>query len=139
MSARILYRIIAVLLLAFAGGHQFGFRRADPRWNATGVVDGMRNVTFDVQGFTRSYWDFFSGFGFFVTAFLVFAAIHSWQMGAMSTERLSALPVMRWSFAACFAIIAVISWQDFFVTPGVLSTLIALGLVAAAMLGASTR
>jgi hypothetical protein len=75
MSASLLYRISSALLVLFALGHTIGFRRVDPRWNADGVVDGMRSVRFHVQGFDRSYWDFFSGFGFFVSVFLVFAAI----------------------------------------------------------------
>ena len=64
MSASLLYKVSAVLLILFALGHTMGFRKVDPTWNADGVVSGMRSVSFDVQGFRRSYWDFFAGFGF---------------------------------------------------------------------------
>ncbi len=135
MSASLLYRISSGLLVLFAVGHTIGFRRVDPHWNADGVVNGMRSVSFPVQGFNRSYWDFFSGFGLFVTVFLLFAAILAWQLGSMSRERLSAMPVARWSFAICFVFIAALSWKYFFPAPGVFSTLVALGLVGAARLG----
>ncbi|HEV2016811.1 MAG TPA: hypothetical protein VGQ98_00760 [Gemmatimonadaceae bacterium] len=135
MSASLLYRISSGLLVLFALGHTIGFRQVDPRWGADNVVGGMRNVTFPVQGFNRSYWDFFSGFGLFVSVFLVFAAILAWQLGSMSRERLSEMPGVRWSFALCLVFIAVLSWRYFFVTPGVFSTLLALGLVGAAWLG----
>jgi hypothetical protein len=95
----------------------------------------MRTVSFHVMGFNRSYWDFFSGFGLFVSVFLVFAAILAWQLGSMSREALAAMPVVRWSFAACFVLIAVLTWRYFFIPPGVFSTLVALGLVGAAWLG----
>jgi hypothetical protein len=135
MSVSILYRVSSGLLVLFALGHTIGFRRVDPRWNADGVVSGMRSVSFDVQGVNRSYWDFFSGFGLFVSVFLVFAAILAWQLGSMSPERRTAIPLVRWSFALCFVLIAVLSWRYFFMVPGVFSTLIALGLVGAAWLG----
>ena len=135
MSASLLYRFSSGLLVLFALGHTIGFRRVDPRWNADGVVSSMRSVSFDVQGVNRSYWDFFSGFGLFVSVFLVFAAILAWQLGSMSPERRAAIPLVRWSFALCFVLIAVLSWRYFFIVPGVFSSLIAVGLVGAAWLG----
>jgi len=135
MKPSLLYRISSGLLALFALGHTIGFRRVDPQWNADSVVNGMRTVNFHVLGFDRSYWDFFSGFGFFASVFLVFSAILAWQFGSMSREALVAIPVVRWSFAACFVLIAVLTWRYFFIPPAVLSTLVALGLVGAAWLG----
>jgi hypothetical protein len=139
MSARILYRISSGLLVLFALGHTVGFRHVDASWNADGVVNGMRSVSFDVQGFHRSYWDFFSGFGLFVSVFFVFAAVLAWQFGSMSRELLSMIPIQRWSFAVCFVLIAALTWRYFFLVPDVLSTLAALGLVGAARLGGLTK
>ena len=136
MSASLLYRISSVLLVLFALGHTIGFRQVDPRWGADTVVNGMQSVRFEVQGFNRTYWDFFTGFGIFVSVFLLFAAVLAWRFGSMSSERLSAIPVERWSFAVCFVLIAGLTWRYFFMAPGVLSTLAALGLVAAAWVGA---
>jgi hypothetical protein len=136
MKASLLYRISSVLLVLFALGHTIGFRRVDPAWRADTVVDGMRTVSFEVQNFNRTYWDFFTGFGLFVTVFLLFAAVLAWGFGSMSPERLSAMPVERWSFAVCFVLIAGLTWRYFFVAPGVLSTLAALALVGAAWLAA---
>ena len=125
--------------MLFALGHTVGFRRVDARWNANSVVNSMRSISFEVQGFNRSYWDFFSGFGLFVSVFLIFAAILAWQFGSMSPERLLAIPVERWSFAICFVLIAALTWRYFFVAPGVFSTLVALALVGAAWLGGWQR
>jgi len=136
LSASLLYKISAVLLFLFALGHTLGFRKVDPKWNAEGVVSGMRSVTFDVQGFRRSYWDFYAGFGLFVSVLLVFAAILAWQLGSMPREALAAIPVIRWSFAICFVVTTAFTWRYFFVAPGVFSSLVALGLVGAAWMGA---
>jgi hypothetical protein len=136
MNASLLYRISSVLLLLFALGHTIGFRQVDPRWGADTVVNSMRSVSFDVQSFNRTYWDFFTGFGLFVSVFLLFAAVLAWRFGSLSPERLSAIPVERWSFALCFVLIAGLTWSYFFVAPGVFATLVALGLVGAAWVGA---
>ena len=42
------------------------------------VLGLMRSVHFDAQGFTRTYWDFFSAFGLFFSVFLLFAAVLAW-------------------------------------------------------------
>lgn len=135
MSASLLYRISSVLLVLFAIGHTVGFMQVDPRWGADAVVNGMRSVRFEVQSFNRTYWDFFVGFGLFVTVFLLFAAVLAWRFGGMSPERLAAIPVERWSFAISFVIIAGLTWRYFFLAPGIFSTLVALGLLGAAWRG----
>src|SRR6186997_3221776 len=124
MNASRLYRISSVLLVLFALGHTIGFRQVDPHWGADAVVNGMRSVSFEVQGFNRTYWDFFIGFGLFVSVFLLFAAVLAWRFGSITAERLSAIPVERWSFALCFVLVAGLSWRYFFVAPGVFSTLV---------------
>jgi hypothetical protein len=134
--ASLLYRISSVLLVLFALGHTIGFRNVDPHWSADNVVNGMKGVSFDVQSAHRTYWDFFTGFGLFVSVFLLFAAVLAWRLGWISAERLSAMPVERWSFALCFVLIAGLTWRYFFLAPGIFSTLVALGLVAGAWLGA---
>jgi hypothetical protein len=136
MNASLLYRISSVLLVLFAIGHTIGFRQVDPSWGADAVANGMRSVGFKVQGFNRSYWDFFTGFGLTVTVFLLFAAILSWRFGSMSRESLSGIPIERWSFAICFVLVAGLTWRYIFLVPGIFSTLVALGLVGAAWVGA---
>ena len=71
MKPSILYRIASVLLVLFALGHTLGFRQLQPEWNADSVVASMRAVHFEAQGFNRTYWDFYSGFGLFVSVFFI--------------------------------------------------------------------
>src|SRR5262245_36409239 len=102
MRPSLWYRISSMLLVVFALGHQLGFRSVDPRWGVDSVIGGLKTTRFQVQGMTRTYWDFFSGFGFFVTVLLCFAAILTWQLGGISKETLRTLTVVSWALALCF-------------------------------------
>ncbi len=105
MKARILYRISAVLLVLFAAGHTFGFRQNNPAWGADAVLGLMRSVHFDAQGFTRTYWDFFSAFGLFFSVFLLFAAVLAWLLGGLPAEILARVRSIAWALAICFVAI----------------------------------
>jgi hypothetical protein len=138
VKAPILYRISSVLLLLFAAGHTFGFRENNPAWGADAVLGLMRSVRFDAQGFTRTYWDFFSAFGFFLTVFLLFAAVLAWLLGRLPAETLARVRSIAWALALCFAAITVVSLRYAFTTPIVFSVVITLCLTAAAWLSAKT-
>jgi hypothetical protein len=128
----ILYRIASVLLVLFGLGHQLGFRRVDPSWGVDSALGALKTIEFRVQGMTRTYWDFFSGFGFFVTVLLFFAAILAFQLGGLSKESLRSLRLVTWGFALSFVVITLLTWRYFFVAPLILSSLVALCLVLAA-------
>ena len=136
MKAPILYRISSVILLLFAAGHTFGFRQNNPEWGADAVLGLMRSVRFDAQGFTRTYWDFFSAFGLFFSVFLLFAAVLAWQLGRLPAETLGRVRSIAWALAICFVAVTALSWRYAFTTPIVFSTLITVCLIAAAWLSA---
>lgn len=127
-----LYTTATVLLLLFAIGHQLGFRQVDPSWHADQVVQAMQYTPMDVHGFRRTYWDFYSGFGYFVTVLLLFSALTAWTLGHSSAGR--DLGLLRWSLALCYAVIAGLTWMNFFLIPGLFATAVAVCLVAAAAL-----
>jgi hypothetical protein len=138
VKAPILYRISSVLLLLFAAGHTFGFRQNNPEWQADAVLGLMRSVHFDAQGFSRTYWDFFSAFGFFFTVFLLFAAVLAWLLAALPPDSLARLSSIPWALAICFITVTALCWRYAFTTPLVFSTLITLCLIAAASLSSKT-
>ena len=132
MRASLLYRIGSVLLLLFAAGHTFGFLQVDPKWGVDSLVQSMKSTHFNANGSDRTYWDFYVGFGLFVTVLMVFAAITAWQLGRLPGETLSRLRFSTWGFAVCFAAVAFLSWRYFFIVPVIFSVLIFLCLAAAA-------
>jgi hypothetical protein len=138
VKAPLLYRIASVLLLLFAAGHTLGFRQNNPEWGADAVLALMRSVHFDAQGFTRTYWDFFSAFGFYLSVFLVFSAVVAWLLAGLPPETLARVRSIAWALAICFVAITALSWGYAFTIPVVLSTLITVCLTAAAWLSPKT-
>ena len=136
MKASMFYRIAAVLLLLFAVGHTLGFRQSDPKWGVDALLGSMRSIHFDAQGFTRTYWDFFSAFGLFFSVFLLFAAVLAWLLGGLPAETLARVRSIAWALAICFVAVTALSWRYAFTTPIVFSTLITLCLTAGAWLSA---
>jgi hypothetical protein len=139
MKASVFYRIASVLLVLFAIGHTLGFRKTQPQWGVDSIVASMRMIHFDAQGFDRTYYDFYVGFGLFVSVFLLFAAVLAWQLGRMSKDVLSLIPGVAWGLAICFAFVTVLSWRYFFIAPVVFSGLITLCLVLGAWIARSAH
>jgi hypothetical protein len=136
MKASLLYRTASLLLLLFAIGHTLGFRQINPEWGVGSVIESMRSVHFDAQGFSRTYWDFFSAFGFFFSVFLVFAAILAWQLGGLAGEAFARMRGTAWALAISFAAVTALSWRYAFTTPIVFSAIIMMCLIAGPWLAA---
>ena len=134
MKASVLFRIASVLLVLFAVGHTLGFHTTKPEWGVGPLLTSMREIHFVVQGFSRTYWNFYIGFGLFVTVLLLFAALVSWQLGSLPSETLLLMPVIVWALAICFAVVTFLSWRYFFIAPIAFSIAITACLIAAAWL-----
>jgi hypothetical protein len=132
VTAGVLYRIASFLLVLFAAGHTIGFQKADPQWGVGTLVEAMRTTRFSVGSFGRTYWDFYLGFGYFVTAFLLFAAVLAWQIGGLRRETLGLLPLITWGLAICFVGITVLSCKYFFLPPIIFSAVLTVILILAA-------
>ena len=99
----------------------------------------MRSIHFDVQGFSRTYWDLFVAAGFSVGVFYLFAAILAWQLSGLPAETLALMRGTAWALAVCFAAITVVSWRYLFILPIVFSMVITVCLIAAAWLSARPK
>jgi hypothetical protein len=137
LKASILYRIASVLLVLFAAGHTVGFLQVDPKWGVDSMVTEMRSIHFDVQGSNRTYWEFYVGFGLFVSVFLVFSAVLAWQLGGLPAETLALMRGTAWALVVCFGALAFLSLRYFFIIPIAFSIGILLCLAAAAWLSAT--
>ena len=131
MTSRTLYRIAAVLIVLFDLGHSASFPWSDPAWGVD--VGPMRSSHFNVVGFSRTYWDFYVGFGLFNSVFLLLAAILAWQLGNLSAKDATVMRWTAWALAGCFAVVAVLSWMYFFTIPIAFAATITVCLVAAAV------
>jgi hypothetical protein len=118
----------------FAFGHTLGFRNTALKWGVDDLIRGMKSIRFDAQGFSRSYWDFYTGFGLFVSVFLLFTAVVAWQLGGLSPEEARPFSAIAWALAAAYIVAAFLSWRYFFFAPLLCSGAIAVLLVVGAWL-----
>lgn len=130
MITRVLYRIAAVLILLFDLGHSAGCPWSDPAWGVD--LGAIRLSHFQILGFSRTYWDFYVGFGLFVSVLLLLAAVLAWQLAGLPAQTLPLLRSTAWALALCFAALTVLSWMYFFIIPIVFSSVVTLCLAIAA-------
>src|SRR5262249_51547526 len=115
------------------------FCHSDPQWGVDTLLGSMRSIHFDVQGFSRTYWDLFVAAGVSVGVFCLFAATLAWQLGSLSAKKLGSMRGIALSLAFCFAAIMVVSGTYLFLLPIVFSLLITVCLVSAAWLSAKPK
>jgi len=139
MKATVTFRIAALLLLLFAVGHTFGFLTLrPPTAEALAVRDAMASVHFEIKGTSYSYGGFYRGFGFFITAFQLFAAYLAWALGGLARRGSEAVATICWPFVALQIASLVLAGIYFGAVQMVFCALIALCLGAGTMLARKT-
>ena len=135
MKAVTLYRIASVLLVLFAAGHTFGFLKFKPS-SAEGLAvrDAMNNVHFQVGGSTFTYGGFYTGFGLYITLYLLFSAFLAWHLGTIASNSPQAIGALGWVFCAVQVVSLILSWKYFSAAPAVFSAAVAICLGWAAWL-----
>src|SRR5215471_2715717 len=130
--ARLLYQISAVLILLFDLGHSSGYPWSDPTWGVD--TSAMRSTHFQILGFSRTYWDFYVGFGLIESAFLLLAAVLAWQLGSIPPQAAPLVRATAWTLCLCFLAVTVLTWMYFFTIPIVFSAVITVCLLTATAL-----
>ena len=125
-----LYRTAAVLILLFDLGHSAGCPWSDAAWAVD--LGAIRSTHFHIAGFSRTYADFYVGFGLQVSVLLLLAGILAWQLGSVSMETLREMRATAWALALGFGAVTVLSWRYFFSIPIAFSSAITVCLVIAA-------
>jgi len=127
MRTVLFLRIASVLTLVHAALHTIGgvFGGAAPGVQQA-TVAVMKANEFAVMGVTRSYWDFYMGFGLVVSVFLTVEAIVFWQLGSLAKmDALRLRPILA-TFLVGYLGVAEVSYRYFFAGPVITEILIAL-------------
>ena len=141
ISPTLFLRIASVITVLHCIGHTIGGVfgvDAPPGTKEGAVVEAMKSNQFDVLGATRSYWDFFIGYGLTISVSSLIQAVVFWQLaGLTKTEPKRIRPIIA-AFLFANLGFAVLAWRYFFIPPlvGSLLTAIVLGV---AYVGASVR
>lgn len=123
MTSKIWWRVASGLTMFFALAHTGGMLNPEVRGpEEQAVLDHMRSYHFGIMGATRTYWDFFFGFGIFLTASLVVVSILSWKMGAVSETDRGLARQLGWPLLGGQIAFAILGWTYFFLAPAVIST-----------------
>ena len=88
MKPFILLRITSVITLIFAIGHSLGGMESWSPMGDTEVLKAMKAFRFNAEGVTRTYFDFYLGFGLILSVYLFLQAVLLWQLAALAKTRL---------------------------------------------------
>ena len=123
MTSKLWWRVTSGLTSFFAVAHTAGMLNPEVRGpEEKALLDHMRGYHFEIMGATRTYWDFFFGFGLFLTVALVVVAVLSWKLAATSEKDPVLGRQLGWPLLGGQVAFAVLSWKYFFLAPGLVSS-----------------
>jgi len=127
MTATLLYRISAFVLILFAAGHTVGFMKFKaPTPEGVAVQQAMDNVRFTLGSKSYTYGDFYRGLGLFCTAYLLFLAFLAWHLGTMARNTPQAVGALGWVFFGLQLVGIVVSWRYLVPPPIIFSAVLAI-------------
>ena len=127
MTASLLYRIAAFVLVLFAAGNTLGFLKFKaPTPEGVAVQQAMDSVRFSMDGKSFTYGDFYRGLGLFCTAYLLFNAFLAWHLGAMTRSTPQAIGALGWVFFGLQVVGIAISWKYLVLPPIIFSAVLAI-------------
>ncbi len=126
MTTSLMLRIAALVTLLYCAGHTLGA----PWTPATGpleapVLEAMKTHRFEALGSSRTYWEFYCGFGWVISGYLLLQAVVLWQMTGLARVNSSIMRPIIASFLVSFALNALLVWKFFFAVPLALAVTIA--------------
>lgn len=133
MKAWVWLRAASMVLLLFALGHGLGHLRmnhAPPQILA--VYGVMKATQFQMEGLTRTVWDFYTGFSLasFISVFTLGVIV--WQVGGVARTQPKTVRPIVVAILIGQAFYTIVCWTNFIYPPAILSTLVTLFLAAAA-------
>ena len=131
MTTTLWLRISAVVSLLFTAGHTMG---GLSRWSPMGdnaVLQAMSTVRFETMGVSRTYLEFFMGFGWSISVAMLLQTVLLWQLASRArTDTVSVRPLIA-VFALAAAASGVIAWRFIFPLPALFSAVLAVCLIVA--------
>ena len=124
----LLLRVASIVSLVFTVGHTMGGRK---QWSPMGdnpVLRSMTEVRFDTMGANRSYLDFFMGFGWSITVFMLLQTILLWQLASLARTEPARMRPMIAVIALSTLATGLIAWRFIFPVPALFSAALAIPL-----------
>lgn len=126
VSNSFLTKAAAAVVILFGAGHSSGYPWTPGESSAAKqVVASMQSVQFSAVGETRTYWDFYLGFGLNISVFLFTQGCTLWLLAPLAKENPSLHRKICALNALCFVIKGFLSWKFFFPPPMAFAIVIA--------------
>ena len=122
-------RIASILSLLTAVGHTLGGRSS---WSPVGENDtlrDMRSFHMDVFGVSRTYHDFFMGFGYSISIYMLLQAAVLWLLASLAKRDLASVRPFIAAFLLASVALVIVSWMFIFPVPAAFSASITVCLV----------
>lgn len=117
MKPSLLLRVASILTLLFAVGHSLGGLSLWSPAGETEVLGAMRSFHFDASGVSRTYLDFYLGFGFILSVYLLAQAVVLWQLASLARTDANRLRPLIGTFFLASVVSAFLSWRYIFLVP----------------------
>jgi hypothetical protein len=127
-------RISSVITLLFAVGHTLGGRNNWSPTNDNPVILAMGVVRFQVMGVSRSYLDFYRGFGYLLAVAMVMQAVLLWQFATLARTSLAAVRPMIAIMVLAGVANVLICWRLIFPIPALFSLVLLASLIVSYVL-----
>ena len=121
MSATLWLRISSAIALLFAAGHSLGGLK---QWSPMGdnaVLKAMRDTRFETMGVSRSYLDFYMGFGHSLAVLQLMLSVLLWQLGKVALTQPASVRPMIATIALATLANGAIAWRFIFPLPALFS------------------
>ena len=134
MGTTLALRIASILSLLTAAGHTLGGRSS---WSPVGENDtlrDMRSFHMNVFGVSRTYHDFFMGFGYSLSIYMLLQAVALWLLASLAKRDLATARPCIVVFLLASVGLVLVSWIFIFPVPAAFSALVTICLVVSYVL-----
>jgi hypothetical protein len=121
VTTTLLLRIASIISLLFTAGHTLGGLK---KWSPMGnneVLEAMTTVHFKTMGASRSYLDFFMGFGWSISVAMLMQTVLLWQMASLARVNTAGVRPMIAVIALATLVSGLIAWRFIFPVPALFS------------------
>lgn len=135
MTTTLWLRISSIISLLFAAGHTLGGLKYWSPMGENPVLKSMREVPFNTMGVSRTYLDFYLGFGYSLTVAQLMQTALLWQLASLAQKDAASVRPLIAVIAFASLAGAIIAWRFIFPVPALFSLVLFATLLAAYFLG----
>jgi hypothetical protein len=134
MKSWIWLRAASVVLFLLGVGHGIGeLHPVPPPPLAAPVLAAMKDVHFQMEGLTRTFWNFYEGSSISSVISVIALAIVIWQLSGLARTQARLLRPIIITLAVGQALTSYVIWTDLIYPPAIFSILATICLLLAAI------